>query len=435
MIDKDLVVNVIGAGLAGCEASYYLARHGVKVNLYEMKPTKKSPAHKSDMFAELVCSNSLRAASLENAVGLLKEEMRLMGSIVMEAALKTSVEAGGALAVDRELFAEYITDKIKNHPNITVINKEVSELFPGPTIVATGPLTSDAMSEEIKKFVGKDYLYFFDAVAPIVTKDSINTDIAYLKSRYDRGEASYYNCPMTEEQFNKFYDALISAERMVPHDFEMKVFEGCMAVEDMADRGRQTLLFGPMKPVGLRLPGTMITPYAVVQLREDNVSKSLYNIVGFQTHLKWGEQDRVFRMIPGLENAEFIRYGIMHRNTYINSPGVINKYYQTIKREDLFFAGQITGVEGYVESSSSGLVCGINMLRYLENKPLIDFTDLTATGSLSNYISSEHEEFAPMNVNFGIFAPLEGRLKKLDRKKKFAERALEKLNEFLPEIK
>lgn len=431
-----MVVNVIGAGLAGCEASYYLACHGIKVNLYEMKPVKRTPASKSDLFAELVCSNSLRGASIENAVGLLKEEMRRLESIVMESALNNSVEAGGALAVDRELFSKYITDKIKSHPNIKIINEEVIKIPSGPTIIATGPLTSDEFSKAIAEFVGKDYLYFFDAVAPIVTSESINKDIAYLKSRYDKGEPSYYNCPMTEEQFDKFYNELISAERVKSKDFEMKVFEGCMAIEDMADRGRRTLLFGPMKPIGLRYPGSMKTPYAVVQLRQDNTSKTLYNIVGFQTHLKWGEQDRVFRLIPGLENAEFVRYGVMHRNTYINSYDVINKYYQSVQRNDLFFAGQITGVEGYVESASSGLICAINMKRFLEGKDLIDFTMQTASGSLPNYISSYHDDFVPMNVNYSIFEPLvlEKRVKKGDRKKMYSDRALEKLDEIMRKL-
>ena len=431
-----MVVNVIGAGLAGCEASYYLANHGVKVNLYEMKPVKRTPASKSDLFAELVCSNSLRGASIENAVGLLKEEMRRLGSIVMESALNNSVEAGGALSVDRELFSKYITDKIKSHPNIKIINEEVIKIPSGPTIIATGPLTSDEFSKAIAEFVGKDYLYFFDAVAPIVTSESINKDIAYLKSRYDKGEPSYYNCPMTEEQFDKFYNELILAERVKSKDFEMKVFEGCMAIEDMADRGRRTLLFGPMKPIGLRYPGSMKTPYAVVQLRQDNTSKTLYNIVGFQTHLKWGEQDRVFRLIPGLENAEFVRYGVMHRNTYINSYDVINKYYQSVQRNDLFFAGQITGVEGYVESASSGLICAINMKRFLEGKDLIDFTMQTASGSLPNYISSYHDDFVPMNVNYSIFEPLvlEKRVKKGDRKKMYSDRALEKLDEIMRKL-
>lgn len=428
-MEKEKRVIVIGAGLAGSEASYYLANHGVKVDLYEMKPKQKTKAHKSDLFCELVCSNSLRAASLENAVGLLKHEMEELGSIVMESANKSKVNAGGALAVDRDLFSSYITEKIKNHPNINVITEEVEKIPDGNVICCSGPLTSDKLSESIKDFFGQDYLYFFDAVAPIVTKESINTDIAYLKSRYDKGEPSYYNCPMNEEQFNRFYDALVSAERVRPHDFEMKVFDGCMAIEDMADRGRRTMLFGPMKPVGLRLPGTMTTPFAVVQLREDNTQKSLYNIVGFQTHLKWGEQDRVFRMIPGLENAEFVRYGVMHRNTYINSPGRINKYFQTCERSNLFFGGQITGVEGYVESAASGLACAINMLRYLDNKELIDFTAETAIGSLGHYISTPHDDFSPMNVNFGIFTPLEGKMRKADRKSMYKERALNRMQE------
>lgn len=429
-------VKVIGAGLAGCEASYYLANKGISVDLYEMKPMKKSPAHKSDLFAELVCSNSLRAKSIENAVGLLKEEMRMLGSLVMEAAEVTSVEAGGAIAVDRVMFSEYITNKIKNHPLINVISEEVCCIPDGPTIIATGPLTSDSLSESIKNFFGKDYLYFFDAVAPIVTSESINKNIAYLKSRYDKGEPSYYNCPMNEEQFDIFYNALINAERVVSKDFEMKVFDGCMAVEDMADRGKRTLLFGPMKPIGLRYPNSLKTPYAVVQLRQDNTSKTMYNIVGFQTHLRWGEQDRVFRLIPGLEDAEFVRYGVMHRNTYINSPGVINKYYQTIKNNSLFFAGQITGVEGYVESASSGLVAGINMYRHIKNLELVDFTSLTATGALCHYISSEHDVFVPMNVTFSLFTPLEysGRKRKGERKKMYSDRAIDKIKSIIGDL-
>ena len=424
-------VNVIGAGLAGSEAAWQLANRGIEVDLYEMRPVKMTSAHKTEGFAELICSNSLRAASITNAVGLLKEEMRRMNSIIMEAADNTRVEAGGALAVDRELFSDYVTKKIKEHPLINVITEEVVDILDGPTIIASGPLCSDTLSESIKKFIGEDYLYFFDSVAPIVTFDSINTDIAYLKSRYDKGEASYYNCPMTKEQFDAFYDALISADKVVPHDFELKVFEGCMAVEDMAARGRETLLFGPLKPVGLRLPGTEITPYAVVQLRQDNASKTLYNLVGFQTHLKWGEQQRVFRMIPGLENAEFVRYGVMHKNTFINSPKVLNKYYQVEKRKDLFFAGQITGVEGYLESASSGLSCAVNMYRYLKGLELIDFTKKTAIGSLSNYISTFNVDFQPMNENFGIFEELNVKCKKIDRKEMYARRALETLDSLL----
>ena len=424
-------VNVIGAGLAGSEAAWQLANRGIEVDLYEMRPVKMTSAHKTEGFAELICSNSLRAASITNAIGLLKEEMRRMNSIIMEAADNTRVEAGGALAVDRDLFSNYVTKKIKDHPLINVITEEVVDILDGPTIIASGPLCSDTLSESIKKFIGEDYLYFFDSVAPIVTFDSINTDIAYLKSRYDKGEASYYNCPMTKEQFDAFYDALISADKVVPHDFELKVFEGCMAVEDMAIRGRETLLFGPLKPVGLRLPGTDITPYAVVQLRQDNASKTLYNLVGFQTHLKWGEQQRVFRMIPGLENAEFVRYGVMHKNTFINSPKVLNKYYQVEKRKDLFFAGQITGVEGYLESASSGLSCAVNMYRYLKGLELIDFTKKTAIGSLSNYISTFNVDFQPMNVNFGIFEELNVKCKKIDRKEMYAHRALETLDSLL----
>lgn len=422
-------VKVIGAGLAGSEAAWQLASRGIKVKLYEMRPTKMTPAHKTSGFAELICSNSLRAASIQNAIGLLKEEMRELGSIIMEAADNTKVEAGGALAVDRDLFSKYVTEKIRSNPNIEVIEEEVLEIPEGPTIIASGPLTSEGFSEKIKEFFGEEYLFFFDSVAPIVTIESVNKDIAYLKSRYDKGEASYYNCPMTKEEFEAFYHELVNAEKAVPHGFEPKVFEGCMAIEDMASRGEKTLLFGPLKPVGLRNPKTGVDPYAVVQLREDNIEKTLYNIVGFQTHLKWPEQKRVFRMIPGLENAEFVRYGVMHKNTYINSPKVLNKYYQVIKRKDLFFAGQITGVEGYLESASSGMVAGINMARFLEGKEMIDFTNMTSIGALPHYISSYHEDFQPMNVTHGIFSPIEGRMKKEQKKLAYATRSLEIIKE------
>lgn len=422
-------VNIIGAGLAGSEAAWQLANRGIKVDLYEMRPKKMTPAHKTGGFSELICSNSLRAASITNAIGLLKEEMRIIGSLIMEAADNTKVEAGGALAVDRDLFSKYITEKIKNHPNIEVINEEVTKIPDGATIICSGPLTSDALSSDIKKFFGEEYLYFFDSVAPIVTSESINKDIAYLKSRYDKGEASYYNCPMNKEEFERFYHELVNAERVVPHDFELKVFEGCMAVEDMASRGEKTLLFGPLKPVGLRDPRTGCDPYAVVQLREDNQEKTLYNIVGFQTHLKFGEQKRVFSLIPGLENAEFVRYGVMHKNTYINSPKVLNKYYQVIKRNDLFFGGQITGVEGYLESASSGMVAGINMYKYLMGEEMIDFTAKTALGALANYISTPHIDFQPMNVTHGIFYPLEDKFRKSDRKMAYANRSLEIIKE------
>lgn len=427
-------VNVIGAGLAGSEAAWQLACRGINVDLYEMRPKKMTPAHKTSGFAELICSNSLRASAITNAIGLLKEEMRRMHSIIMEAADNNKVEAGGALAVDRDNFSSYVTEKVKNHPLINVITEEVEKIPSGPTIIASGPLCSEKLSDDIKAFFGEDYLYFFDSVAPIVAIDSVDLSKAYLKSRYDMGEPSYYNCPMTKEEFDRFYDALVTAERVVPHDFELKVFEGCMAVEDMAARGRETLLFGPLKPVGLRLPGTMITPYAVVQLRQDNAAKSLYNMVGFQTHLKWPEQKRIFSMIPGLENAEFVRYGVMHKNTFINSPKVLNKYYQTIKRSDLFFAGQITGVEGYLESASSGMVAGINMYRYLNNLPLIDFTKKTSIGSLANYISTYNVDFEPMNANFGIFEEMEVHVKKIVKKELYAKRALETLDTMLGDI-
>ncbi|MDD3170801.1 MAG: methylenetetrahydrofolate--tRNA-(uracil(54)-C(5))-methyltransferase (FADH(2)-oxidizing) TrmFO [Bacilli bacterium] len=427
-------INVIGAGLAGSEAAWQLAQRGYEVKLYEMRPKKNTPAHKTSFFSELICSNSLRAASVENAIGLLKEEMRRFNSLIMESADINRVEAGGALAVDRENFSSYITEKIKEHPLIKVFEEEIDYIPEGPTIIASGPLTSDLLSFAIQKFFGEEYLYFFDSVAPIVTEESIDKNIAYLKSRYDKGEASYYNCPMTKEEFEKFYHELMNAERVIPQDFEMKVFEGCMAIEDMASRGEKTLLFGPLKPVGLRHPETLIEPYAVVQLRQDNSSKTLYNIVGFQTHLKWGEQKRVLRLIPGLENVEIVRYGVMHKNTYLNSPKVLNKYYQTLARKDLFFAGQITGVEGYLESASSGLVAAINITRYLEGKTLIDFTKNTALGALSNYISTYNIDFQPMNVNHGIFTPLEGRMKKQDRKMAYAKRSLEIIDKIKGEI-
>lgn len=428
------MINVIGAGLAGSEAAYQLAKRGFKVNLYEMRPSKYTEVHQTGLFGELVCSNSFRALSIENAVGLLKEEMIRLDSIIMEAALNTKVEAGGALAVDRNLFSNYITKKLRLMPNINIINEEVKEIFSGPTIIATGPLTSEELSKSIMKFCGEEYLYFFDAVAPIILEESIDKSKVYLKSRYDKGEASYLNCPMTEEEFAKFYNELINADRVIPKDFEKKVFEGCMAIEDIASRGKETLLFGPMKPVGLRHPETLVQPYAVVQLRQDDVSKTMYNIVGFQTSLKFSEQKRIIQMIPGLEKAEIIRYGVMHRNTFINAPKVLNKYYQTKARQDLFFAGQITGVEGYIESASSGLVAGINMARYLNDLPLIDFTKKTAIGSLSNYISSPNSNFQPMNVNHGIFEPIEKRMKKLERKQYYANRSVETLAKIIGEI-
>ena len=428
------IVNIIGAGLAGSEAAYQLVKRGYKVNLYEMRPTKYTDAHKTGLFSELVCSNSFRAISIENAVGLLKAEMNMLDSLILRAAEHSKVEAGGALAVDRNIFAEYITNELKNHELVNVINEEVTSIPVGPTIIATGPLTSESLSKQIMDFCGDDHLYFFDAVAPIILEESIDYSKVYLKSRYDKGEASYLNCPMTKEEFLNFYNELINAERVIPKDFELKVFEGCMAVEDMASRGVDTLLYGPMKPVGLRHPETLVQPYAVVQLRQDDAMKTMYNIVGFQTHLKFGEQKRIIRMIPGLENAEIVRYGVMHRNTYINSPKVLNKYYQTKKREDLFFAGQVTGVEGYLESASSGMVAGINMSRFLEGKELIDFTNITGLGALSNYISSTNSNFQPMNVNHGLFIPVTTRMKKKDRKEFYANRSLEFIKELKGEI-
>ncbi len=441
------IVNVIGAGLAGSEATYQLIKRGIKVNLYEMRGSGKStPAHVTDKFAELICSNSLRANDVKNAIGLLKEEMRRLGSIIMTSADLNKVEAGGALAVDRNGFSDYITNYIKNSPLVNVITEEVTEIPSGPTIIASGPLTSIALSEKIKDEYNKEYLYFFDAVAPIVKESSIDKTKAYLKSRYDKGEACYYNCPMNEEEFDNFYNELIHAEKAVSHEFEMKVFEGCMAIEDIAARGKQTLLFGPMKPVGLRNPITGEKPYAVVQLRQDDAAKTMYNIVGFQTHLKWPEQKRILQMIPGLENCEIVRYGVMHRNTYINGPMILNKYYQTKSREDLFFAGQITGVEGYLESASSGMVAGINMARYLEGKELIDFSMITSIGALQNYVSIPNSNFVPMNANFCLFESidtyitsdkLEGKkhLKKLDRKILYAERSLNYIDSIIEMVR
>ena len=443
-----LEVNVIGAGLAGSEAAYQLVKRGVKVNLYEMRGSGKStPCHTSDKFAELICSNSLRAKDVKNAIGLLKEEMNRLDSLIMKAAYENEVEAGGALAVDRNNFSEYITNYLKNHPLVKVITEEVNEIPEGPTIIASGPLTSDSLSESIKKRYNEEYLYFFDAVAPIILESSINKDIAYLKSRYDKGEASYYNCPMTEEEFDKFYEELIKAEKVIPHDFELKVFEGCMAIEDMASRGKQTLLFGPMKPVGLRHPVTLKQAHAVVQLRQDDAAKTMYNIVGFQTHLKWPEQKRIIQMIPGLENAEIVRYGVMHRNTYINGPKILNKYYQTKDREDLFFAGQITGVEGYLESAASGMVAGINMYRYLTGKDLIDFTKDTSIGALQNYVSVPNSNYVPMNTNYCLFNSIDtyaenftdklnGRkkFKKSERKELHSIRSLELIDKMRDEV-
>jgi methylenetetrahydrofolate--tRNA-(uracil-5-)-methyltransferase len=424
-------VKIIGAGLAGCEAAWYLANKGIKVDLYEQRPVNSTPAHHTEKFAELVCSNSLRSNDINVAPGLLKNEMKKFGSLVIESATTNEVPAGSALAVDRENFSEYITTKIKEHKNINVILEEVDVIEDEYTIIASGPLTSDKFSKKIQEFLGEEYFYFFDAAAPIIEKDSINFDKVYLKSRYDKGEAAYLNCPMTKEEFENFYFELIKAECVEFKDFEMKVFEGCMPFEVMAKRGMQTLLFGPMKPVGLETPEGE-RPYAVVQLRQDDAIASLYNIVGFQTHLKFGEQNRIIKMIPGLENAEIVRYGVMHRNSFINSPRALKESYQTKKNEKVFFAGQITGVEGYIESAASGIAAAVNMEKLINEKPLVKFPEETAMGALSYYISHASEtKFQPMNVNFGIIKPLDIRVKKNERKQAYALRAVEVMDEFI----
>lgn len=428
------VVNVIGAGLAGSEAAYQIAKRGVQVRLYEMRPVRQTPAHHTDKFAELVCSNSLRANTLTNAVGVIKEEMRLMDSVIIRAADECSVPAGGALAVDRHEFAAKVTEYVKNHPNVTVMNEEITEIPEGPTIIATGPLTSPDLSAQLKELTGEDYFYFYDAAAPIVEKDSIDMNKVYLKSRYDKGEAAYLNCPVTEEEFDRFYEALIAAETVPLKEFEKEIFfEGCMPVEVMASRGRQTLVFGPMKPVGLEDPKTGKTPYAVVQLRQDDAAGTLYNIVGFQTHLKWGPQKEVLQLIPGLENAEIVRYGVMHRNTFINSPNLLRPTYQYKQRDDLFFAGQMTGVEGYVESAASGLLAGINAARLVKGEEPVVLPPVTAMGSMANYITATNaKNFQPMNANFGLFAPLEKKIKKkAERNEAYATRALEMIRNFV----
>jgi len=429
-------INVIGAGLAGCEAAWQAAKLGVKVNLYEMKPIKYSPAHHSENFCELVCSNSLRSNQLSNAVGLLKAELSALDSLIMESAFKNEVPAGAALAVDRVKFSEYITDKIKNHPLITVISEEITEIPTDfVTVIATGPLTSDALASHIKETISSDSLHFFDAAAPIVDASTINFDKAFYASRYGKGEACYINCPMNEDEYKVFYDALISAEEAPIKEFDKEeqsknptVFEGCMPVEVMARRGYETLLYGPLKPVGLPDPKTGKEAFAVVQLRQENAEKTMYNIVGFQTHLTFKEQKRVFRMIPGLENANFFRYGVMHRNTFINSPKLLNQYYALKDNPKVFFAGQMTGVEGYLESCSSGFVAGINAARYVLGLDMIDFPSTTAIGALAHYVSnSASTNFQPMNVNFGIITPLDHKVKggKAVRNEAISNRALE----------
>ena len=431
------MVKVIGAGLAGAEAAWQLAQRGVQVTLYEMKPQKKSPAHHADTFAELVCSNSLRGDRLENAVGLLKEELRRMGSLIIACADATRVEAGGCLAVDREGFSALVTEKIRNHPNITVVEEEVTAVPEGPVIVATGPLTSDAMSEAIGKYFGTGYLHFFDAAAPLVTADSVDMDKAWWQSRYDRGTPDYVNCAMDKEEYEAFWQELIHAEEAEVHGFEDKnVFEGCMPVEVMARRGADTLRFGPLKPVGLTDPKTGREPYAVVQLRQDNAAKSVYNIVGFQTHLKFPEQKRVFSMIPALENAEFVRYGVMHRNTFLQSPKLLDRFYADRRDPLVAFAGQMTGVEGYVESAASGFLAAVAMAAKVRGEDPVEFPKETAIGALGLYISDERiENFQPMNVNFSIIAPLEKRIrKKSEKNMAIAARSLEIIDAIKKEV-
>jgi methylenetetrahydrofolate--tRNA-(uracil-5-)-methyltransferase len=422
-------INIIGAGLAGSEAAYYLLKQGFKVNLYEVKRVKKNPVQKLDTFGELVCSNTLRSTLIENAVGCLKEEMATFDSLVIKAAKAAQIPAGASLAVDREQFSGYITDVLRSFANLTIIDQEMTTIDPNvPTIIATGPLTTDGLQEAIAQLIGKDYFYFFDAVAPIVTKDSINFEIVYRKNRYDKGETQdYLNAPMTEEEYNKFWTELVNAESADAHlDGERadKFFEGCMPVEVMAKRGKETLTFGPLKPVGLRLPdGT--TPHAVVQLRQDNAADEFYNLVGFQTNLKWGEQKRVFSLIPGLENAEFVRYGVMHKNNYINSPAILTQTLQLKSNPNIFFAGQITGVEGYVESAASGIIAGINAARMLNEQEPIIFPNTTVMGGLIHYIThADPTNFQPMKSAWGIVAPLEQKVKKTERKLEYTKRAL-----------
>lgn len=428
-------VAVIGAGLAGCEAAWQLAERGIKVELYEMKPEKYTPAHKSPEFAELVCSNSLRASGIENAVGLLKEEMRRLGSLIIACADETATPAGGALAVDRKRFSEKVTEKIRGHVNITVVEREITEVpKEGTAIVATGPLTSHALAEDIQKTLGgAQYLSFFDAAAPIVTFESVDMHSAWFASRYDKGTPDYINCPMTKEEYQAFVSELRRANQAQVHGFEdEKVFEGCMPVEVMARRGEDTLRYGPMKPVGLRDPATGKEPYAVVQLRRDNLEGSIYNLVGFQTHLTFPEQKRVFSMIPALKDAEFVRYGVMHRNTYLDSPRLLDRYYRCLGKPQIAFAGQITGVEGYVESAASGLLCGIETALRILDRPPLDLPDTTATGALALYISNRSvSDFQPMNVNFGIMRGLEYRVKggRKNRRRELAERALREIDE------
>jgi len=431
-LDKNNIkVNVIGAGLAGCECAYMLAKNGIKVKLYEMKPSKKSEAHKSDDFAELVCSNSLKSEEITNACGLLKKEMEMFGSIFIEAASIAKIPAGQALAVDRDVFSDYITKKIKENKNIEIISEEVKDIksLDGIVVVATGPLTSDELMKSISKLIGEDSLYFFDAAAPIVERESINMEIAYEMNRYgERIGGDYINLPMNKEQYENFYNELINAKRANRHEFDKLIlFEGCMPVEEMAKRGKKTLVFGPLKPIGLDNPKTGEKNYAVVQLRAENKEKTMYNLVGFQTSLSFPEQKRVFSMIPGLENANFIRYGVMHKNTYINGGRLLNNNFALKENKNIYFAGQISGVEGYVESAASGLIVAISIIENMKGKN-IEFPDNTMLGSLAKYVSTENKNFQPMNANFGILKPLDEKIKdKKERYKMMANRSLEEI--------
>lgn len=427
---KKQQVRVIGAGLAGSEAAYQLAKKGYQVELVEMRSVKMTPAHVTENFAELVCSNSFRSNDITNAVGLLKEEMRLLDSIIMKQGDLHQLPAGSALAVDRDGFSESVTKQLKSMDNITFVNQEFVEFDNMPTIVATGPLTSDTFSKYLMNYLGQSELHFYDAIAPIVSVDNINFDIAYRKSRYDKGDGQdYINCPMTKDEFFAFYDAILRSEEAPMREFEdVNVFEGCMPVEVMAKRGMKTMLFGPLKPVGLEKPDGS-KPYAVVQLRQDNAAGSLYNLVGFQTRLKWGDQKKVIQLIPGLENVEIVRYGVMHRNTFIKSPLILNRHYQTLKNSNLFFAGQISGVEGYVESAASGLFAALNMIQHLEEKPLIELSSETMMGSMANYVANANpHQFQPMNANFGLIA------NRLKDREEMAERSITHIKELIDTI-
>lgn len=429
-----MIVNIIGAGLAGSEAAYQLAKRNIKVRLFEMRPVKLTEAHKTGNFAELVCTNSLRSREITNAVGLLKHEMEMLDSLIMRAAYNSEVPAGASLAVDRDKFSNYIQNELMKFNNIEIINEEVTKIKDDEiTIIASGPLTSSDLFKEIQNIIGTNQLHFFDAVAPIITKDSINMDICYVKNRYDKGEAAYINCPMNKEEYERFYNELINAQRVAPKDFEKNVFEGCMPVEAMALRGKETLTFGPLKPVGLEKPdGTK--PYAVVQLRQDDALNEMYNMVGFQTSLTWGEQKRVISLIPGLENVNIIRYGVIHRNTYIESPKTLNSSFQVINKPNIFFAGQISGVEGYVESAASGLNVALQVASLIKLNKLSPLPATTIIGSMAKYISTENKNFVPMNANFGLLPSIDEKHKKDQRKQLYVDRSINDINKYKEDL-